>query len=357
MDVLLQRLAHQLWPDFDALDEHDRSRLLAELATSLLSLPLVALSLGWLIAATDFSLVRTQWPALLLILVLGYTFSQVSFFQVIGTRSGEFSFNSTNLGSILLVSTLLLLGPLAIWPYVFLTVSYRITQQRHLSRVLRWNWLRNLLHNLWSTTLSSLVALSVYRTLGGSIPLADLSLKTVGPAFVAVTVLIALNSLFLWGLFIVQTRLLPRLQGRPGIEGFRESVGFFLLSEIPAYFGIMAAGLYTQIGVGAFSFFMAGVVMVSLLARRLSQAAMMGQQRFTRGRSVGAVGTRGHRRTSRRLDLSYPVGRVRAAHGPIPPSRNPSVRGSTTSEPAGRFSFPARSPLVLAARASNPSCL
>ena len=279
MDVLLQRLAHQLWPDFDALDERDRSRLLAELATSLLSLPLVALSLGWLIEATDFSLVRTQWPALLLILVLGYTFSQVSFFQVISTRSGEFSFNSTNLGSILLVSTLLLLGPLAIWPYVFLTVSYRITQQRHLSRVLRWNWLRNLLHNLWSTTLSSLVALSVYRTLGGSIPLADLSLKTVGPAFVAVTVLIALNSLFLWGLFIVQTRLLPRLQGRPGIEGFRESVGFFLLSEIPAYFGIMAAGLYTQIGVGAFSFFMAGVVMVSLLARRLSQAAMMGQQR------------------------------------------------------------------------------
>ncbi len=279
MDALLLRLAHRLWPDFDSLDERDRTRLLAELATSLLSLPLVVLSLGWLIAATDFSLVRTQWPALLLVLVLGYTFSQVSFFQATGTRSGEFSFNSTNLGSVLLVSSLLLLGPLAIWPYVFLTISYRITRLRHLSRVLRWNWLRNLLHNLWSTTLSALVALAVYRALGGSIPLADLSLKTVGPAFVAVTVLIALNSLFLWWLFIVQTRLLPRLQGKRGIAGFRESVGFFLLSEIPAYFGIMAAGLYTQIGVGAFLFFMAGVVLVSLLARRLSQAAMMGQQR------------------------------------------------------------------------------
>ena len=222
---------------------------------------------------------RTQWPALLLVLVLGYTFNQVSFFQATGTRSGEFSFNSTNLGSVLLVSSLLLLGPLAIWPYVFLTISYRITRWRHLSRVLRWNWLRNLLHNLWATTLSSLVALAVYRALGGSIPLAELSVKTVWPAFVAVTVLIALNSLFLWWLFTVQTRLLPHLQGKRAITGFRESAGFFLLSEIPAYFGIMAAGLYTQIGVGAYLFFMAGVVLASLLARRLSQAAMMSQQR------------------------------------------------------------------------------
>ena len=47
MDAILLRFAHWLWPDFDSLDERDRTRLLAELATSLLSLPLVVLSLGW----------------------------------------------------------------------------------------------------------------------------------------------------------------------------------------------------------------------------------------------------------------------------------------------------------------------
>ena len=65
MDALLLRFAHRLWPDLDTLNERDRTRLLAELATSLLSLPLVILSLSWLVAATDFSQVRTQWPALL----------------------------------------------------------------------------------------------------------------------------------------------------------------------------------------------------------------------------------------------------------------------------------------------------
>ena len=54
---------------------------------------------------------------------------------------------------------------------------------------------------------------------------------------------------------------------------------FFLLSESSGFFGILAAGLYSQNGWGAFLFFMLAVVSVSLLARRLSQAAMVSQQR------------------------------------------------------------------------------
>ncbi len=52
-----------------------------------------------------------------------------------------------------------------------------------------------------------------------------------------------------------------------------------LVANIPTFFGILAAALYTQMGLGAYLFLMGGILLASLLARRLSQTVVLSQQR------------------------------------------------------------------------------
>jgi hypothetical protein len=54
---------------------------------------------------------------------------------------------------------------------------------------------------------------------------------------------------------------------------------FWLVTKLPAFFGILAAALYSQMGLGAYLFLIGGVLLTSLLARRLSQTAVLSQQR------------------------------------------------------------------------------
>ena len=93
MKKFLTFLAKKLWPDFETLAEPDRVSLLGQLFGTLYSLPLAIVSVGWLVVVTDLDLVRSQWPVLLLFLGLGFIFSRLTFFQVIGKRAGGYSYD------------------------------------------------------------------------------------------------------------------------------------------------------------------------------------------------------------------------------------------------------------------------
>lgn len=276
MLTLVTALARRLWSDFDTLAEQHRLRLIAELTVVTYGLPLAVLSLVVLALQTDWSALPSQALLLLVLAALGLLLNELSFYQILGDRAGEYSFNTSSLNMVLILTGLFLVGAAAIWVYVFLiAVYYGMRWSRLLARSQRLNWVLNSSQNIWGGVFSLLAALALYQALGGAIPLDSLDLATIWPASMAVVLFLLLTALFLWLMFWVQARFISRR----GAERRTRVITFFLLSESSGFFGILAAGLFSQNGWGAFLFFMLGVVSVSLLARRLSQAAMVSQQR------------------------------------------------------------------------------
>ena len=60
MKKILTFLAKKLWPDFETLAEPDRISLLGQLFGTLYNLPLVVVSLGWLLASGSGKRCRAQ---------------------------------------------------------------------------------------------------------------------------------------------------------------------------------------------------------------------------------------------------------------------------------------------------------
>jgi serine phosphatase RsbU (regulator of sigma subunit) len=280
MITLLTRLARRIWPGFDQFTDFDRARLLSDLGLTLFSLPLALFSLLLLAATSDTGLMRDQWPAALVILALGYTLSRLSFFQIYGTRAGDRSFAAATLTPVLAIAALLLYGPNTIWLLLALDAQFYIRRIANVqSTVQRLSVLRNWVFNTWATTLSLLLALWVYGLAGGAMPLPDLSWQASYPALLAVFAFLVFRLADLALLMAAQVRVLRLFGLKPTTTRGRRTFQFFLASQISAFFGIMAAAIFSQNGAWAFLFFMLAVLLVSLLARRLSKAAMLAEQR------------------------------------------------------------------------------
>ena len=177
MFTLVTSLARRLWPDLDTLAEQDRLRLVAELTVAAYGLPLAILSLVVLALCTNWAALPGQVLLLAVLAALGLLLNELSFYQVIGDRAGEYSFNTSTLNMLLVLAGLFLVGAAAVWVYVFLiAVYYGARWSRLLSRSLRLNWVLNLCQNIWGGVFSLLAALVLYQALGGDIPLAALDL-------------------------------------------------------------------------------------------------------------------------------------------------------------------------------------
>ncbi|NUQ38766.1 MAG: PP2C family protein-serine/threonine phosphatase [Caldilineales bacterium] len=280
MIALLSRLASRLWPDFVQLPEQDRVRLVGDLGITLLSLPLAAAALLWLAAHTDPAILRAHWPMAALILLLGYGLSRASFFQVSVGRAETFSFSGASLGPVLAISSLLLFGASVIWLFLLLTLRfYTVKYTQAQTRFQRWNLARNFWFNSWVFVTTQMTALSVYRLAGGVLPLPDLSWQATWPALLAVLASLCLGIALMALLLGIQRRVRHSFNPAAPFPEIKRILIFSLSPQVAAFFGIMAAALYTQNGVWAFLILMAGLIMASLVARRLSIAAMVGQQR------------------------------------------------------------------------------
>lgn len=279
MISFLVRFVARRWPGFEQLTDLERARLIADIALLCLSLPLAVIGLAALAAVSDLAVMRSQWPAGLLIMTLGVSLMRIGFFQTIGTRAGQYSFAAATLVPVLGFAALLLYGPSTIWLILALEIPFWLPRvHRSQTALQRWTIARNWLYSVWNIPLSMLLALLVYRLAGGAIPLPNLSWQATWPAILAVLTLLACQMATLNLLMAVQTRSLRAFDLPEPPQRRWLTTRFFLITEISAFFGIMGAALYSQNGVLAFLFFMLGVHLVSLLARRLSKAAMLSQE-------------------------------------------------------------------------------
>jgi len=278
MKSFLSHIAVGIWPDFESLAEPDRLALLRELSGILFGLPFLLLTVVWLVAATDPALLREQWPILLLLLGLSILAGRLSFYQITVGPDGSYNYNGSSLEIVIVVSGMLLFGPTAVWvPFLGRLIDFWIDRPASPSRRQRVSRIRNLVFNLGGSIVGLLLLLQLYQWLGGQFPLTTLTLAAAGPAFLAILLWLpweAFYMLILGLLFRIFHLVLPSQQ-----EMWADLARFLLLVDLPAFFGILAAAVYSQLGLFAYLFLIAGLLLASLLARRLSQQAMLSQQR------------------------------------------------------------------------------
>ena len=315
MKNFLSNIAQRFWPDFGSLTEPDRLSLLRELFGTLYFLPFVALAVVWLIVGTDLNLLREQWPVLLLMLGLSVLAGRLSFFQITIGQDGSYNYNGSNLEIIITMSAMLLFGPTAVWvPFFGRLIDSALNWPRSPSTYQRWNRFRNLAFNLGPSIVNLLLALLLYQGLGGQFPLSDLTLAAAWPAFVAILFWLPWEGLFIlsYGILIAYFQLASQIRQEDRAGFGRRMFNFFLIANLPAFFGILAAATYAQLGVFAYLFLIAGVLLVSFVARQLSQQAMLGQQR---SREVAQLEKLGRAIIAAPVDAST-LPQVLAAHVP-----------------------------------------
>jgi serine phosphatase RsbU (regulator of sigma subunit) len=243
----------------------------------------VLAGLAWLVLVTDLGLIWSQWPALFLLCLFLFLFRRLSFFFFIESPGRTHSQFESNFEPMVVWSAALILGPTSLWIAVFLdTLAYARRMWRASGSFERWDLFRNLLHNLVTLTLASLIALSLYGRWGGSIPLSGLTPAAVLPAILATFVHVGVQVLAYAPLVLYVAAggspVFRRESGWLGVLtwGLVITLGATGAIEI---FAILAAGLYTQTSPAVYYVFLAGLLLVSWLAHRLSMYLERSQQR------------------------------------------------------------------------------
>ena len=281
MVQFLAAIGRNLWPDLDQLTDPDRLALLRELLGVLFGLPFVLLAAGWLWMSTNWLLVQQQWPILLLLLFLSFIAGRITFFQISISRSGKYDYNGSSLEIVIVFSAMFIFGPTAVWiPFIGRLINFAVSQPKFPSRFHRINRARNLLFNLGAGILGLLLALLIYQRLGGQYPLSSLEPSQSWPAFAAVLLWLPWESFFFLSYLYLPKflKLVP-----PSIAGAEGKISkrmflFFLVANTPAFFGILAAVIFNPRSIIAYLFLIGGILLASLLARRLSQQAVMSQE-------------------------------------------------------------------------------
>jgi hypothetical protein len=193
IETRLLPLARRLYPGLGTARGQELTSGIANVVGLLYAAPLALVGMGWLVAVTDLALVRTVWPAFLLLLVLVFLLRRLGFFLFLEIKAGSYFDWPESLETIVTWSAALLFGPTALWLVVlWAVISYFFRWRQSVSTSLRWNLARNFGLEI-TRILAGLVALSLYERWGGVFPLPGLALDGVLPAFFATCVRFALS--------------------------------------------------------------------------------------------------------------------------------------------------------------------
>ncbi|HMD88626.1 MAG TPA: PP2C family protein-serine/threonine phosphatase [Anaerolineaceae bacterium] len=276
----LYRLAEKIWPGLNALPARRQFQGVVDVSGTLFFLPIALISIYWLARVTDPSVFSHHGWLLVVLLVMIIISGRLGFFMVREVGAGQFSDMSGSLDEVFIWTGIFILGPTALWVEVFWELSKWLYQLAGKAPPAAWNRLRNTIINLAAVS-SYLLGWSLYRALGGIIPLPGLSLTTIGMAFQALLVQFTASRL-LWLLFFFMDSNLVKHQGLK-IEMDPHAWWKFqaLVLTLPGLalpFSILTAGLYVEHGPLICSFFVAGLMLVGFLTNQLSHSSERNRQ-------------------------------------------------------------------------------
>ncbi len=278
----LLEFTSQFWPDLADRSLERQLIGIGEVLTTLYSTPLTIVGVIWLIRVTDLAWVQNNYLYVLLFAFLIIIFNQLGFFLIIELRRNRYGSANGALTGIPLWSGVLLFGPTILWLQVLWTIlQFTINWSRNRSASVRWGELRNLLISLSSETLVSLLALNAYLAIGGQLPFREMTIPNI-LLVIALFVFYYIGYTLIWTPYLVyhtwtQQIITHEKDMRPIFSFFFLALG---LPQLANPFAILATGLYAQSGLWIFLFFIAGMVAVAYLTRRLSWSAERSRQSF-----------------------------------------------------------------------------
>lgn len=279
MNNAFESLAIKIRPDLEKLNGQQRMSATADVLTLLYTSPLVVIGLIWLVFVSNWESVRTQWSLYLLMAVIIYIFNRLRFFFITEIRSGGYANSDGALDGIAVWAAVLLLGPTALWLKVIWNIILLYSSTRRERSIQSyWSRTRMFTADISSEVLAMLLALSVYRWVGGVIPIPNNSIGSIAPALLGVIVQFIGITLIYSGYIAYIVWSLKHTLHTPQ----RPAISFFVMAlALPVLanpFGILAAGIYAREGPWAFYFVIVGLLLTAVLARRLSQAAEYSRQ-------------------------------------------------------------------------------
>lgn len=275
----IDAFAQRLRPEITKTSGQRRIGDAANVFTLIYSIPLALLGVVWLIKITDLKVISDNWQLLLLFTALMFIFDRLNYFLIIEIRTGGFANTEGDLDTIVMWAGIFILGVEAIWIAVLLATIYFIYgYQRARSSSNRWHLWRVYISSIAVSIISTLSALWIFNQMGGSLPLPGYSVDIILPAMLAFAVQFAMSIALVSGYFVyVAWALKTYLDAsiRPFTIFF---ITAFALPALANPFSILVAGLFIQEGLLSYLFFIAGLLMVALLARRLSMTAEYSRQ-------------------------------------------------------------------------------
>jgi serine phosphatase RsbU (regulator of sigma subunit) len=277
---LLYRTARRFWPEMEEMNQQRQMVAMGDVLITLLTAPLAALGLIWLLMVTDWQIVRQNWLLLLVFGCLLYLFTRMSYFFIVEIRADRYGSAEGSLDSMMQWSAAFLFGPSALWLTVISrSATYIWSWRKPHSKATGWSRLRSLSQELSIATVAYLLALSLYQRIGGTFPLPELSLKAMLPALLALFVHF-LVVLLIWLPYIaysiwVQITLTYKGEVAPLLKFLMLALGLPLLFQP---FAILVAGLYIEESIWIALFFVFGLLLVAYIGRQLSWAAETSRQ-------------------------------------------------------------------------------
>ncbi len=291
MNNIIFKLAKRIRPDLETLKGQQRVSGTADVFTLIYTLPLAAIGFIWLLLVSDWESVRQQWSLYLLMGVILYIFNRLRFFFITEIRTGGYANSDGSMDGIAIWAAILLLGPTALWLKVIWNILiYSSYIYRERTAQSYWSRARMFSADLASDLLATLVALEVYKLVGGVIPISDYSIRSIAPALLAVIVQFVGTYVVYSGYMAYVAWSLKNVlhtQTQP-LFSF-----FWMALSLPALanpFGVLAAGIYVGEGVWEFLFIIVGLLLVAILARRLSQAAEYSRQQSSQIEQLEKLG-------------------------------------------------------------------
>lgn len=289
-DIIFQ-LAKKIRRDLEGLNGQQRMSGTADVLTLVYTLPMAVAGLIWLIRVSDWASIRQHWMVYLLMGAILYVFNRLRFFFITEIRSGGYANSDGSMDGIAVWAAIFLLGPTALWLKVIWNILiYTGYIFRERTSQSYWSRARMFSADLASDLFTTLIALVVYKMIGGAIPISDYSIGSILPALLAILVQYIGSILVYIGYISYVMWSLKNVLHTPA----RPALSFFWMAlSLPALanpFGILAAGIYVGEGLWEFLFIISGLLLVAILARRLSHAAEYSRQQTSQIEQLEKLG-------------------------------------------------------------------
>jgi serine phosphatase RsbU (regulator of sigma subunit) len=291
MADIFYQLARKIRPDLDALSGQRRLGGVADVVSLFFSLPLLVVGLTWLVRVSNWQAVGQYWVFISLMAVLIIVFNRLSFYVITEIRAGGYANSQGALDGIALWGAVVMVGPVAIWLDVLWNLGSLLNGLRTSRTVsVWWSRVRLAVTTVAASTLSILLGLEVYTFLGGEIPIQGLTIRQFAAALAGIFVQYVITILVHGGYIGYVIWALKRVMHASP----RWAIRFFVLVlSLPALanpFGILAAGLYIESGLGVLVFLIIGLLLIAVLARRLSQTAEVSRQQSRQLQALEKLG-------------------------------------------------------------------